>query len=56
MIKIEEGEETQVKGTENIFNGIIEDIFPNLKRRHLPRSKYTKQEVNWTRKNTLYDT
>jgi hypothetical protein len=43
MINIEEGEETQGKGTEDIFNGIIEDSFPNLKRRHLSRfRKYTK--------------
>ena len=31
IIGIEEGEETQVKGTENIFNKIIEENFPNLK-------------------------
>ena len=30
IIGIEEGEETQVKGTENIFNKIIEENFPNL--------------------------
>jgi hypothetical protein len=30
IIGIEEGEETQVKGTENVFNKIIEENFPNL--------------------------
>ena len=29
---IEEGEETQLKGAENIFNKIIEENFPNLKK------------------------
>ena len=31
IIGIEEGEESQLKGTENIFNKIIEENFPNLK-------------------------
>ena len=31
IIGIEEGEEIQLKGTENIFNKIIEENFPNLK-------------------------
>ena len=31
IIGIEEGEELQIKGTENIFNKIIEENFPNLK-------------------------
>lgn len=30
IIGIEEGEETQVKGTENILNKIIEENIPNL--------------------------
>ncbi|KAL6089685.1 hypothetical protein STEG23_026096 [Scotinomys teguina] len=30
IIGIEEGEEYQLKGTENIFNKIIEENFPNL--------------------------
>ena len=29
---IEEGEELQIKGTENIFNKIIEESFPKLKK------------------------
>ena len=31
-IGIEEGEESHLKGTENIFNKIIEEKFPNLKK------------------------
>ena len=31
IIGIEEGEETQVKGTENIFNKITEENFHSLK-------------------------
>lgn len=32
IIGIKEGEETQVKGTENIFNKIVEKNVPNLKK------------------------
>ena len=32
IIEIEEGEELQLKGIENIFNKIIEVNFPNLKK------------------------
>ena len=32
IIGIEEGEEIQLKGAENIFNKIIEENFPNLKK------------------------
>ena len=32
IIGIEEGEELQLKGTENIFNKIIKENFPNLKK------------------------
>ncbi|KAL6093590.1 hypothetical protein STEG23_012833 [Scotinomys teguina] len=32
IIGIEEGKEYQLKGTENIFNKIIEEKFPNLKK------------------------
>ena len=31
IIGIEEGEESQLKGPENIFNKITEELFPNLK-------------------------
>ena len=33
IIGIEEGEETQAKGTENIFNKIIGENFPGLRKR-----------------------
>ena len=32
IIGIEEGEESQLNGSENIFNKIIEENFPNLKK------------------------
>ena len=32
IIGIEEGEEIQLKGAEGIFNKIIEENFPNLKK------------------------
>ena len=32
IIGIEEGEKTQVKDTENVFNKITEENFPNLKK------------------------
>ena len=32
IIRVEEGEELELKGTENIFNKIIEENFPNLKK------------------------
>ena len=31
-ISVEEGEELKLKGPENIFNKIIEENFPNLKK------------------------
>ena len=31
IIGVEEGEELQIKGPENVFNKIIEENFPNLK-------------------------
>jgi len=33
LIGIEEGTETQVKGTKNILNKIIEENLPNLKKK-----------------------
>ena len=32
IIGVEEGEELQLEGPENIFNEIIEENFPNLKK------------------------
>ena len=33
IIGIEKGEESQLKGPENIFNKIIEEKFPNIKKK-----------------------
>lgn len=35
IVEREEGKETQIKSPENIFNKILEEIFPNL-RNELP--------------------
>ena len=35
ITRMDEEEETQVKGRENIFNKIIEENFPNLKKEML---------------------
>jgi len=32
IIGMEEGEDSQIKGPENIFNKMIEENFPNLKK------------------------
>ena len=32
IIRIEENEDSQLKGLENVFNKIIEENFPNLKK------------------------
>jgi hypothetical protein len=32
MIRIEENQDFQLKGPENVFNKIIEENFPNLKK------------------------
>ena len=32
IIEIEEGEESQIQGPENIFNKIVEENFPNVKK------------------------
>lgn len=39
VIGIEEGEETQVSGTENILNKIIEENSPNLKKEVLIKTQ-----------------
>ena len=33
IVRIEEGEDYQIKGPENIFNKIIEEKFPNIKKK-----------------------
>jgi hypothetical protein len=39
IICIEESEDSQLKGWVNIFNEIIEENFPNLKKESLQNSK-----------------
>jgi hypothetical protein len=43
-IILEEGEETQIKGSGNIFNKIIEDNFPSLKK-EMP-TKHTELQID----------
>jgi hypothetical protein len=45
IIGADENEDFQLKGTENIFNKIIEENFPNLKK-EMP----TELQIDWTRK------
>jgi hypothetical protein len=51
IIGIEDNEDFQVKGPVNIFNKIIEENFPNLKK-EMPRNKQEayKHQIVWTRK------
>jgi uncharacterized coiled-coil protein SlyX len=37
IIGIEEGEEIQTKGVDNLFNGIIAEKFPNLEKERVAR-------------------
>ena len=50
-IGIDEREDSQVKGPANIFNKIIEENFPNLKK-EMPMTykKPTELQMDWTRK------
>ena len=51
IIGIEEGEELQIKGPENIFNKIIEENFPNLKMILLWRfKKHTEHRIDLIKK------
>ena len=57
IIGIEEGEESQLKGPENIFNKIIEENFPNLKEEMvIMYKKPTGHQINWTRKENPFIT
>ena len=50
MIGIEKGEKVQFKSTENIFNKIIEENFPNLKKDMHMKIKETYRTPNdWTK-------
>ena len=44
IIGIEEGEEVQLKGTENLFNKIIEENIPNIKK--IPKLRFKKLTEN----------
>ena len=48
-IGIEEGKETQLNGAENIFNKIIEENFPNLKKgMPMKVQEAYKRQIEWT--------
>ena len=49
-------EETLVNGTGNIFNKIIEENFPNLKKMSIRYKKHTEDHVDWTRKEIPHGT
>ena len=57
IIGIEEGQEYQLKGTVNIFNKIIKENFPNLKKEMTTTyKKPTEPQIDWTRKEIPPDT
>jgi hypothetical protein len=51
IIGIDESEDLQLKGLVNIFNTIIEENFPNLKK-EMPMNiqKAYKHQIDWMRK------
>ena len=55
-IGIEESEEIQLKGTESIFNKIIEENFPNLQK-DMPMKvqELTGHQTDWTTKRSPLD-
>jgi hypothetical protein len=57
IIGIDENEDLQIKGTINIFNKIIEENFPNLKK-EMPMNTQEayKTQIDWTRKEIPPDT
>ena len=57
VIGIDENEDLQLKEPVNIFNKIIEENFPNLKK-EMPLSykKPTELQIDWTRKEIPPDT
>jgi hypothetical protein len=46
IIDIDENEDFQIKGTVNIFNKIIEENFPNLKKEMLMNKKPTELQID----------
>jgi hypothetical protein len=53
---VEEGEETQTKGTGKLLNRIIVENFPNLERESSRFRKPTEHQINSTKKETPPDT
>jgi hypothetical protein len=56
IIGIDENEDFQLKGLENIFNKITEENFPNLKKEMPMNKKPTELQIDWTRKEIPPDT
>jgi hypothetical protein len=54
IIGIDENEDFKLKEPVNIFNKIIEENFPNLKKEM--SMKPTEPQIDWTRKEILPDT
>jgi hypothetical protein len=51
IIGIEESEDSQLKGTVNLFNKIREENFSNLKKvMPMNMQQDTELQINWTRK------
>ena len=51
IIGVEESEDSQLKGPVNIFNKIIEENFPNLKKEvPIKIQEATELQIDWTRK------
>ena len=57
IIGVDENEDFQLKGLANIFNKIIEENFPNLKK-EMPMiyKKPMELQIDWTRKEIPPDT
>jgi hypothetical protein len=50
IIVIEESKDSQIKKPINMFNKIIEDLFPNLKKdMSMNVPKHAKFQIDWTR-------
>ena len=54
IIGIDEKEDFQLKGPVNIFNKIIEENFPNLKK--VMHMNILEVQINWTRKEIIPQT
>jgi hypothetical protein len=54
IIGVDENEDFQLKGPANIFNKIIEENFPNLKKEMSMNIK--ELQIDWTRKEIPPDT